>query len=189
MSTRRISAGFAGIMVVAVMGCAEPTNSDQIAASAANTANTANTAIAASPQAARQGATLSAFDLLSQQLVWTQQVTGSSTPPTCTILRVFSPALKFDRNTKIGNCGACIPGSPVLAVATSGAGAAGNTAQATARCGGIDVAGPASAVDPGAGGVALNASAGLQVAGVPDCVRSYSGVPPQSNRSFTCIFF
>jgi hypothetical protein len=165
------------------MGCSEPTNSGGVAAPAANPA------IAEQAQPARQRASLSAFDLLMQQLAWTNQGPGTSAPPTCTILRVFSPNLKFDRNTRIGNCGACIPGSPVLAVATSGAGTAGNTAQATARCGSIDVAGPVSAADPGAGGVTLNASAGIQVAGVPDCVRAYSGVVPQSNRSFTCIFF
>jgi hypothetical protein len=183
MSIRRTSAGLAGIMAVAVMSCSEPTNSDKAAVPAPNQS------IGEQVQSTGQGTSLSAFDLLTQQLAWAGQVTGSATPPTCTILVALSPALKFDRNVKIGNCGACIPGGPVLAVATSGAGAAGNTAQATARCGSTDVAGPSVAVDPGSGNVQLIASAGLQVAGVPACARSYAGGAPQSNRSFVCIFF
>lgn len=167
--------------MVSIISCGEAGTPREV------TAPTAQQAIA---EAMGPGAALDAFALLSQQLAWAGQIPGgAAVPPTCTIIRALSPSLGFDRQTKVGNCGACVVGSPVLAVATSGAGAAGNTAVATARCGSVDVAGPVTAVDPGASNVQLNASAGLQVAGVPACARSYSGGAPPSNRSFVCIFF
>lgn len=174
----------AGALVVVFLGCAEPTTPRTV--TVGHDAQLTLTESAAAPTA-----TARASDLLLQQLAFVTAADPrlASTPPTCTILRAYSPSLNFDRTTKIGNCGACLFGNPVLAVATSGAGSAGNTAIATARCGGVDVSGAAAAADPGRGGVALNASAGLQVAGVPECVRSYSGALPASNRSFTCLFF
>lgn len=184
MQVLRSAPRVVGALGLVVLGCGEPTTPREVS----NSGTLQRTV--AEAEVATQSATI-ASDLLLQQLAFITATDPrlASTPPVCTILRAYSPSLNFDRTTKIGNCGACLPGNPALAVATSGAGGAGNTAIATARCGGVDVAGPAATADPGGGGVTLNAGAGLQVAGVPECVRSYSGAQPASNRSFTCLFF
>lgn len=185
MSGSRSAATCMGVVVWLVGACAEP-----VTTPAADPVLHVDPAPAIA-QDAMQGTTApDAHTLLLQQMAFFNAGAGAqTTAPTCTILRAFSPSLNFDRSTRIGNCSACVPGSPVLAVATAGVGAAGNASVATARCGGADVAGPTRAVDPGRGGVELNASAGLQTAGVPTCAVTYTGGVPHSNRSFTCIFF
>jgi hypothetical protein len=111
----------------------------------------------------------------------------------CVQLR-YTSETGITRTAQRGTGCSCVPGRPVSVTATIWNGAAGNKAIGGAGCTSAaaitTVAGPAEAVDPGAGLFGVASSVGKQGTGVPVCalVSITTNSLDRPNRLVTCVW-